>query len=87
MSMMMSDYAVELLHPGWFPRRAYRTYAGIYATLERAQASIPYRGWVYREWCIGKYCYPMWECAPFGSKSNHAWFRVTPTVWKPRKIL
>jgi hypothetical protein len=74
---VMSDYRLELLHPGHL-RRAYRTGCGLYATLERAQASVPINGagWRRRDLVVGKYQYVRWVCEPFGKSGNHAWWQV-----------
>jgi hypothetical protein len=73
----MSDYTLELLHPGHL-RRPYRTYAGIFSSLNRAQVSIPICGaeWQRRDLVVGKYRYPRWLCEPFGRSGNHAWWQI-----------
>lgn len=70
-------YALELLHPGWFGRRAYRTYAGIYATFPNAIAATNTNGewWRQRTLTIGHYEYLFWECHCYSEQG--AWWRVT----------
>lgn len=74
----MPDYALELLHPGYFRRRPYRTLAGLYATQDAAMCAVNTYGAAWKPFMltISTYQYQIGvEVRPFGV--NGAWWRVT----------